>query len=196
MFPKSSTVAALLCVLAVCWPGRAEAAERVDADTIRVGLRTADPKEEAYIIYVVALRDEGILSDRLVESTFQWARRKPHPRKFQYFKYALITQAADAGIRLPQQTPDLTPAIQGRVVVRVLFVDVPAPNVTVAIRGTKRKAVTNARGEFRFANVPYGTYPLEATGIAAFLPRKGSATVVLPPRPPATDSAFVKIRLK
>ncbi len=183
--------------IAEAGPASPTATVRLDAKTIRADLRTADPKEEAYITYVVTLVDQGRLPRRILDSSFQWARKKPVGRKkFQYFKQAMIVQAARIGIRLPQGTPDLTPTINGRVVVRILLFDVPAPNITVTLRGTKRKTVTDAKGLFTFKNVPFGTHVLDAAGIAALLPKKGSATVILPPDPPETDSVFVEIRVQ
>ena len=197
MFRKSLTVTGLLAVLAVCLTHTAEAASRLDADTMAAALRTAEPNEVAYITYVVTLLDQGRLSRDMVEGTFQWARRKPYyHKKFQYFKYALITQADKIGITLPQGTPDLTPGIEGQVVLRVLLVDLPCANITVRIRGTKRDALTDASGRFTLENVPYGTYILEATGIAALLPRKGTAKVTLPAPPPSDQAPFVRIRLR
>lgn len=204
MFFSPLVVPGLLAVLVVgqapttgAAPATAMAEARLDAATIRAGLRTANRDEEAYITYVVTLVDRGRLLRSLLDSSFQWARRKPVGRKkFQYFKRALILQAARLGVGLPRGTPDLTPTINGRVVVRILFVEVPAPNITVTIRGTKRKTVTDAKGEFSFPDVPFGTYTLDAQGIAAFLPKRGSATVLLPSDPPSADRVFVGIRLR
>jgi len=79
------------------WPGAAQA--RLDAETMRSALRTATPEENGFIDYVLALVDEGRLPRWLVESTFQWARKKPRHR-FQYFKRGLIVRAAQIGIDL------------------------------------------------------------------------------------------------
>jgi hypothetical protein len=167
----------------------------LDVGTLQAGLDTADPNEVAYLQFVVALVEEGSLSPNLVRSTFDWARRKPvFHKRFQYFKYALITLAAEQGIQLPQGNPDATPAINGRVVVRVLFTDVPAPNVTVTIRGSKRKTVADNQGNFSFSDVPFGRFTLDAGGIAAFLPRKGSAVVTLPVT--SGGAASVEIHVK
>ena len=177
--------------------GSDSARAQLDARVIQADLRTADPDEEAYITYVVTLVNQGRLPRALVESTFLWARRKPvGSRKFQYFKRALLLRAARVGIRLPQGTPTLTPTINGRVTVRVLGVDLPAASIVVRIEGTKRKTLTNLKGRFTFEKVPLGTHVLVAQGVAAFLPRKGTVTVVLPPDPPKTDSIFVQIPLK
>ena len=187
----------LLAMLTV-WPKpTAEAASRLDAGTIQAGLRTADEDEVAYIRFVVALVDQGRLSRRLVESTFQWARRKPvFQKRFQYFKLALITLAARQGVQLPRGTPDITPTLGGRVVARVFTVDVPARNITVTLRGTKRTVRTDEKGAFSFSSVPLGRHTLDAAGLFAFVPKKGSAVVVLPSGPPFRDTAFVEIRLK
>ena len=192
---RFSTTVFVLAMLTAVASGPAEAAFELDVGTLQAGLDTADPNEVAYLQFVVALVEEGSLSPNLVRSTFDWARRKPvFHKRFQYFKYALITLAAEQGIRLPQGNPDATPAINGRVVVRVLVTDVPAPNVTVTIRGSKRKTVTDNQGNFSFSDVPFGRFTLDASGIAAFLPRKGSAAVTLPVT--SGGAAFVEIHLK
>ena len=202
MLRKCSIIMGVLALaippsIAGAGPASATARAQLDAKTIQAGLRTADADENAYIAYVVTLVNQGRLPRPMVDASFQWARRRaPSHKKFQYFKHALIHQAGRIRIRLPRGTPDLTPTIKGRVTVRVLMVSVPAPNITVTIRGTKRSVLTNAKGEFRFKDVPLSTYILDAQGIAAFLPKKGSTTVVLPPDPPATDSVFVTIPLK
>ena len=194
---KLCVLSILLAMLTV-WPKpTAQAASRLDVGTIQAGLRTADEDEVAYIRFVVALVDQGRLSRRLVESTFQWARVKlVSHKRFQYFKSALITLAARQGIQLPRRTPDITPTLRGRVVARVFTIDVPARNITVTLRGTKRSALTDEKGNFSFPNVPLGRHTLDATGLFAFIPKKGSAKVVLPSGPPFRDTAFVAIRLK
>ena len=197
MFRQILIPAVLLAVLAAGGTSPA-AAQALDADTIAAALNTAHPEEAAYVRFVVTLVDQGRLSRKLVESSFLWARRKAsRHKKFQYFKHAVIAQAAQFGITLPQETPDLTPTIHGQVVLRVLLLDLPAANITVTIRGTGRETVTDANGQFTFENVPLGTYTLDATGFALLLPRRGSTQVTLPNFiPPSTDSAFVEIRLR
>jgi len=175
---------------------RVAVAAGVDADTMIAGLQTANRNEEAYITYVVTLRDQGRLTAKLVESTFLWARRKPAHKKFQYFKNGLITQAARQGIRLPTGTPDLRSTATGRVVLQILMMEIPVANATVSIRGTKRTTTTNAKGEFSFANVPLGTFTLDAKASILLVSRTGSAKLILPSTPPSTEAAFVKIRFK
>jgi len=93
---------AILVVLLVlgawlAWADRAQA--QLDAETMRSALRTATPEEDGFIDYVLDLVDEGRLPLSLVESTFQWARKKPRHR-FQYFRFGLIVRAAQQGIEL------------------------------------------------------------------------------------------------
>jgi len=198
MFGRILAIGAMMAVPALTGLSTAEAQDRLDVDTIRVGLRTADPDEIAYITYVVALTDQDRLAEGTLNSAFLWARRKPdfvNHAKFQYFKQAIITLAARDGVRLPQETPDITPDISGRVVVRVLLVDVPVINAAVNIRGNDVTATTDARGEFRFGNVPLGEYVLDASANILLVPRTGSAIVSLPTAPPSTRPAFVQIRL-
>jgi len=193
---KISTLFVLMAILALRPSSPAEAASRLDADTIQAGLRTAADDEVAYIRFVVALVDQGRLSRRLVESTFQWARRQPvFQKRFQFFKSALITLAARQGVRLPRGTPDATPTINGRVVKSVLGVNVPARDITVTLRGTKRSVVTDTNGNFSFTNVSMGRQTLDAKGLFALIPRKGSTQILLPAGPPFGDKVFVEIRL-
>jgi hypothetical protein len=95
--------AVVLCLLAgtVLAGGAAARAEGsiLDADLMRAALRTATPEENEFIDYVVVLVNRGRLPVALVESTFQWARRKSRHR-FQYFRQALIVRAAEQRIRL------------------------------------------------------------------------------------------------
>jgi len=196
MFRLAWTNAALLAAVVAAWTARAEAASPLTADTIRAGLRTANPDEEAYITYVATLLGQGRLPQDLVESTFQWARGKPHPKKAEYFKFGLITRAKEIGITLPSGTPSLAGTIQGRVFLRMVLVDVPAPGVAVTIAGTNRQTVTNGKGRFAFSDVPLGTYTLRAKGVVALLLRSGSAEAMLPSRPPSDEPVRVRIALK
>jgi len=89
----------VLMALATWLTPDAAASDVLDADLIKVALKTATPEEEGFVETAVALARAGILPPSLVESTFQWARKKPH-RKFQYFKRALLLRAAEQGVRL------------------------------------------------------------------------------------------------
>lgn len=185
----------LLAVLASARAGLGQVvAGGLDADTIRAGLRTADPNEEAYIRYVVTLVEQGRLPRAMVEATFQWARRSaPYPKKFQYFKHGLITQARSIGVDLPTGLVDLTPAIRGQVVVRVFGVEVPVPGARVTIRELDRQATTDDAGLFVFRDVPFGRFTLRARGVAALLPRRETVQVTLPATGTGDGSAFVRI---
>jgi len=196
MFRLACTKAAVLAALVVASTPAAEAASPLTADTLRAGLRTANPDEEAYLTYVATLLGQGRLPQDLVESTFQWARGKPHPNKAEYFKFGLITRAKDIGITLPSGTPSLAGTIQGRVSLRMVLVDVPAPNVAVTIDGTNRRTFTDAQGRFAFNDVPLGTYTLRAKGVVALLMRSGSAEAMVPSRPPSDQPVRVRIALK
>ena len=158
----------LMLLFAVSLAPRAEAAQRIDAETMIAALKTANPAEKAYVRYVAALVEAGYLPHRLVASTFQWARNTPYPKRVQYFKNGLITRAAKIGIRLPQEVPSTANAVVGKVVVRVLVLELPAAGVTVTIEGTERSTTTDKQGNFRFDAFPYGTYHLEASGPTAF----------------------------
>ncbi|MCR4413316.1 MAG: hypothetical protein NUV77_12930 [Thermoguttaceae bacterium] len=79
--------------------GAESATTTLDAQTIKAGLRTTTVEEHGFVDRVVGLAEKGVLPPQLVESTFQWARKKPYFR-FQYFKRGLILRAAKLGISL------------------------------------------------------------------------------------------------
>lgn len=184
----------VLVLLAACRTSAGEEAAGVDFDTIRVHLQTADPGEEAYIKYVVTLAEQNRLPSKLLHGAFQWARRKSLSHKrFQYFKYALITLAGKIGIALPRGTPDLTPDVTGKVSMWLLLVKVPCAGATVTIEGTKRSTVTDQQGEFRFGNVPLGSYTIRAEKRVGLLTFSGSSELILPTDPPSDEPAVVEI---
>lgn len=88
-------VAAMVCV----WTQPTSAAVKLSAQELKVGLRTVTPDDDAFVDRVVTMVDEGRLSVSLVDSTFQWARKKGQ-NQFQYFKRALILRAAKQGITI------------------------------------------------------------------------------------------------
>jgi hypothetical protein len=77
----------------------------LDAAKIKAGLRTANPEEHGFIERVVDLAKRGKIPPSLVESTFQWARKRPFQHRFQYFKQALIERAKKEGIRIEDTDP-------------------------------------------------------------------------------------------
>jgi hypothetical protein len=78
---------------------RAAQTNSLDANIMKVALRTALPEEDGFIDYVLALVDKGTLPVDLVEGTFLWAKKKPQ-NKFQYFKRGLILRAEQKGITI------------------------------------------------------------------------------------------------
>ncbi len=94
---KSILILVLVSGVWLAWTDMAQA--QLDAETMRAALRTATPEEDGFIDYVLELVDQGRLPRALVESTFQWARKKARHR-FQYFRYGLIVRAAQQGIEL------------------------------------------------------------------------------------------------
>jgi hypothetical protein len=74
--------------------------EILDAAKIKAALHTATPEEGGFVDRVVSLAKAGKIPPALVESTFDWARKKPYPHRFQYFKRGLTLRAAKAGIAL------------------------------------------------------------------------------------------------
>jgi hypothetical protein len=71
----------------------------LDPDQIRAALHTTTDIDKGFIDKTVSMVQAGTLPRSLFTSTFIWARKKPVHR-FQYFKAALIKQAADIGISL------------------------------------------------------------------------------------------------
>ena len=96
---KSITLTIVLFLLAIFLAGRAWAEPKFDAGVIKAALHTTALEEEGFVDRVVKMTNEGKLPAELLERSFVWARGKPK-HKFQYFKRALIVQAADMGIRL------------------------------------------------------------------------------------------------
>ena len=89
----------VLALLATPWAATARADGQLTAEVMKIALHTATPQEEGFIAYVLGRVDKGTLPLDLVQSTFLWAKKKPHKRFF-YFKQALILCAADRGIKL------------------------------------------------------------------------------------------------
>lgn len=94
--PIALTVAALVFASAA-W--HALPAVALDAAEMKAALHTSAPEEDGFIDRTLDLVDDGTLPEKMVVSTFLWARRKSQ-HKFQYFKRALILRAARKGIRL------------------------------------------------------------------------------------------------
>ena len=89
----------VMAFLATPWARTANADEKLTPEIMKIALRTATPQEEGFIEYVLARVDKGTLPLDLVQSTFLWAKKKPH-KKFFYFKQGLILRAAERGIKL------------------------------------------------------------------------------------------------
>jgi len=62
-------------------------------------LRARRPNEKQFITLVVAQVEQGQLPRSLVDSAFNWARKKPS-QKVQYFEQALRLLARKRGLRL------------------------------------------------------------------------------------------------
>ena len=190
------TVTLALVATVTGWVERAESAVRLDAKTICMALKTANPAEIAYITYVCALTDQGYLSTKMLDSTFQWARRTPYPKRVQYFKNALITQAAKRGIHLPRNVPPTVHSLEGRAMVKILVIELPAANVKVTIDKTDLSTTTDKDGRFSFSRVPYGVHLLTASGMTIGGLRSGTAMVGVPGPPPSIKPARVEIQMK
>ncbi len=90
---------ALLVLASISTALRAEKS-RLDADTMKAALRTTTIEENGFIDYVLTKVSKGLLPADLVDSTFQWARKKPYRHRFQYFRQGLIVRAAKLGIEI------------------------------------------------------------------------------------------------
>jgi hypothetical protein len=66
-------------------------------ETLEAGLRARRPEEFAFIGRVVAMVERGDLPLSLVQSTFQWARKK-RPYPYVFFERGLKRRAAALGI--------------------------------------------------------------------------------------------------
>ena len=89
----------LTVAFVLTWAVQARADTTLDAPTMKAALRTETIEEEGFIEAVVKKARDGVLPPALVDTAFQWARKKPKHR-FQYFKKGLITLAAEQGISL------------------------------------------------------------------------------------------------
>lgn len=82
----------------------AQAARPVNAGDLREQLesklRPRSPEEFAFAERVVTLVEQGKLPLRTVRATFNWARNKPRPFRFPYFRRALQIEAAKLRIKL------------------------------------------------------------------------------------------------
>jgi hypothetical protein len=96
---KSLILLFVLIVSIVAAQHQSARAGVLDPDAMRAALHTATPQENGFIDRVVAMVDKGQLPLDLVQSTFLWAKKKPH-RKFFYFQQAMILRAADIGITI------------------------------------------------------------------------------------------------
>lgn len=98
--PRPLIAACFLLAMTFAWAAQAKPAVQLSAAEIKAGLRTAVPEENGFVQHVIDMVNQGELPVDLVDSTFQWARKKPQNR-FQYFKRALIVRAAKIGINIP-----------------------------------------------------------------------------------------------
>ena len=116
MRPVPQVIANLALVTTFGWCVSAHAQVRLDSETIKAGLRTTVVEDNNYVAFLVTLVDQGRLSNDLIDTSFDWARKKTK-LQYQYFKRAVITRADQAGIKLPDDTPPLRGDIRGRAMV-------------------------------------------------------------------------------
>jgi hypothetical protein len=70
------------------------------ADVIKAELHTGTAEQNAYIDSVLAKVSNGTLPASLVDSTFQWSRKKDPKFRFEFFKKALSIRAKEQGITI------------------------------------------------------------------------------------------------
>jgi hypothetical protein len=191
MAPRFSLTLSIALVSTFGWASPARAADKLDAETIKAILRTTVIEDKNYTAFLVTLADQGRFPRSLIDSSLDWARKKPE-HKFEYFKQSLIVRANAAGITLPNDTPPLRRDVHGRVVQRVVLVDVPVPYVPVEVEGTEIKTRTNLKGEFTLPDLPWGVFKVEVHGGAAQLFRTMSTHLSLPFLP--TDKTTIRFR--
>lgn len=80
-------------------PGQGGRTEPTLQETLEKGLKVRRPQDFAFIARVIQLVKTGVLPERMVRSTFLWARRKIH-REFQFFERAITLRAAKRGVRI------------------------------------------------------------------------------------------------
>lgn len=68
-------------------------------EQLEKGLKCRRPVEFEFVGRVVDLVDAGVLPRSLVDSTFDWARKK-RDKNVQYFEFALRTRAKKLGVDL------------------------------------------------------------------------------------------------
>lgn len=99
MIKRAILACLVLSLTIVAWDRATAGSISLDADKIKAVLATAKPEEDGFVDRVVAMVEKGKLPVSLVDSTLQWARKKP-TFKFQYFRRALIVRAAQLGIEI------------------------------------------------------------------------------------------------
>jgi hypothetical protein len=103
MFRTRTKLIVIVAVLAfLTWVSATTKADstRLDAATMKAALRTTTIEEAGFIDGLLIMVNKGTLPPDLVDSTFQWARKKPYKHRFQYFKQAIIVRAAAIGITI------------------------------------------------------------------------------------------------
>ena len=99
LFPGTSLLLSRLVNFAVGQTPNGTATLR---DTLASGLKARRPREFRFIDRVVGMVENKQLPLDLVQSTFQWVRKKRFTRyPFQYFERGLIQRAKDKGIVIP-----------------------------------------------------------------------------------------------
>jgi hypothetical protein len=104
----------------------------LDAEELKAALQTAAPEDDGFVERVVMLVNEGTLSRSLFESTFLWARKKP-ARRFQYFKYGLLSRLPNQELpiskseQLPPRVTPSGPIAGGMAAIRWLFQRIHLP---------------------------------------------------------------------
>jgi hypothetical protein len=193
MLARPYVAAGFVASITLAWACTTHGQERLDPGTLKAALKTTVIEEDNYILFLVTLVDQSRLPRAAFDTAFRWARNKAYLR-FQFFKRAAIAQADRMGIVLPMETPPLRESIQGKVLQRILLVDVPVPFIDVQLVGTTHKTKTNLKGEFTFSDLGWHAYTVEADGSAIQLFKKVSSQVKLPYLPNDTTTLTLRFR--
>jgi hypothetical protein len=194
MLARPYVAAGFVASITLAWVSTTHGQEpQLDPVTIKAALKTTVIEDDNYVLFLVTLVDQGRLPRVAFDTAFRWARHKTY-LQFQFFKRAAIAQADRMGVVLPMETPPLRESIRGKVLQRVLLVDVPVPYIDVQLVGTTHKTKTNIKGEFTFADLGWRAYTVEADGSAIQLFKKVTAQVKLPYLPNDTTTLTLRFR--
>jgi hypothetical protein len=96
---RRRTVAAANPPETLITPPRGQTPQPSLRDLLEKDLQARLPADFAFVDRVIQRVSDGDLPEKLVRTTYYWARRKPR-RRFQYFRRALVYRASRLGVDL------------------------------------------------------------------------------------------------